>query len=605
MHEILESVLGALLVAAVIGGVLLMRRAARRARVRLRAAEAAAERRQRRLEALAQVTLALSQQLDPDRLLQQITDALATLTGAHNVVLWEVDHAAGRLVRRAWTAHASIGAMELPASLTMEQGGTGWIARQREPLFVADIATDPRIMAAEWALSRDLVAFAGVPVAAGDDLLGVLTLNLKRGRLPQGGDRTLLPTFAAQAAVAMRNARLFAENRRLYEEASQRLQELQDTQAQLLQAGKLSAVGQLVSGVAHELNNPLSVVIGYGQLLLSRGVPDSTRRPLELIVAQGARMAKIIQGLLLFSRQRKFQRQVLDLREVVRQILSLRETQLGVSGIRVETELAEDTPPVEADAHQLQQVFLNLILNAEQAILGSGVGGRRVGDHIRITTGGRRDDDGQWAVARIADNGPGIAPAVLPRVFEPFFTTKKVGEGAGLGLSVSYGIVGQHGGRLSAESEPGRTVFTLELPAARDQTAPVPAAAVGRVPALGKGRRALVVDDEPAIVDLVTTVLDRQGWRVDAATGGSAALERLRQARYDLILSDVRTRELDGAEFYRAAVAQQQDLAERFLFIADPAAVGAEAPLPSPRARVLAKPFTAQALLRAVEEVSA
>jgi len=182
----------------------LMRRTGRRAKAQQLAAEAATERRQRRIEALAQLTLALSQQLDPDRLLQQITDALASLTGAHNVVLWELDRAAGLLVRRAWTTDPSIGAMELP--LTMAQGGTGWIARHREPLFVEDIATDERIMAAQWALSRDLVAFCGVPVAVGEALLGVLSLNLKRGGLPQGGDRTLLPSFAAQAAVAMRTS---------------------------------------------------------------------------------------------------------------------------------------------------------------------------------------------------------------------------------------------------------------------------------------------------------------------------------------------------------------------------------------------------------------
>ncbi|HUP36259.1 MAG TPA: ATP-binding protein [Candidatus Limnocylindria bacterium] len=609
MRWLLESVLVVLLPVVLLGGWLLMRRTARRVKAQQQAAEAATE---RGLEALAQVTLALSQQLDPDRLLQQITDALATLTGAHNVVLWEVDREAGLLVRRAWTADPSIGAMELPSSLTMAQGGTGWIARHREPLFVEDIAADARIMAAQWALSRDLVAFGGVPVAAGEELLGVLTLNLKRGGLPQGGDRRLLPSFAAQAAVAMRNARLFADNTRLYEEARQRLRELQDTQGQLLQAGRLSAVGQLVSGVAHELNNPLSVVIGYGQLLLSRGVPEDARRPLGAIVAQGARMAKIIQSLLLFSRQRKPERRPVDVADVIPQILNLRETQLALSGIRVETEFGADVPCAEGDAHQLQQVVLNLILNAEQAILGRGVGGRRTGDHIRITTSTRQMGDTTRVVVQVSDNGPGIAPAVLPRVFEPFFTTKQVGDGAGLGLSVSYGIVEQHGGRLSVESEPGRTVFTLELPVATSRD-PEPDAATepdrrcsGRAAAPARGRRALVVDDEAAIVELVTAVLDDQGWRVDAAPGGRAALERLQQVRYDLILSDVCMPEGNGADFYRAAVAQQNDLARRFLFMTgDTANEDAWRVLQSTRVPVLSKPFTPQALLHAVAQVSA
>jgi two-component system NtrC family sensor kinase len=427
------------------------------------------------LQALAQVSLSLSQGLDRNRLLRQITDALATLTSAHNVVLWEVDTASSLLVRRAWTTDPSIGAMELPSSLTLQQGGTGWIARHREALFVDDIARDARIMAADWALSRDLVAFAGAPVAAGDELLGVLTLNLKRGRLPDGNDRALLLSFASQAAVAMRNARLFADNTRLFEEAQQRVRELQDTQAQLVQVAKLSAVGQLVSGVAHELNNPLSVVIGYGQLLLARGVPEEARRPIELMIAQGARMAKIVQSLMLFSRQRKPGRRAVSLPDIIQQIITLRETQLAISSIRLETEFGADVPPVQGDSHQLQQVFLNLILNAEQAILGSGVGGRRSGDCIRVSTRARLEGDRAWVVAQVVDNGPGIPADVLPRIFEPFFTTKKVGEGAGLGLSVSYGIVEEHGGRLRVESGPGRSVFTLELPAAAPVSAGVSA----------------------------------------------------------------------------------------------------------------------------------
>ena len=574
------------------------------------AADTESETRRLRLQALAEVSVSLSQQLDPTRLLQQITDALASLTGAHNVVMWDVDYVTGVITRRAWTADPSIGAMELPSSLSLDQGGTGWIARHREPLFVEDIASDPRIIAARWALDRDLVVFAGVPVGSGADLLGVLTLNLKRGRLLQGDDRALLTTFAAQAAVAIRNARLFAENARLYAEAQVRLHELQETQVQLVQAAKLSAVGQLVSGVAHELNNPLSVVIGYAQLLLSRGLPEDARRPVELIVAQGARMAKIVQSLLLFSRQRKPERRIVDLRAVIQQIVRLRESQLTLSSIQLELDLAVDVPPVEGDMHQLQQVFLNLLLNAEQAILGSGVGGRRTGDRIRISTIARRDGDGTWAVVQVTDNGPGIKADVLPRIFDPFFTTKRIGDGSGLGLSVSHGIVEQHGGHLTVESSPGHTAFTVALPAA-EAPAESPASAATATGAgswsVGamKTRRLLLVERDLAATEPMRATLERHGWQIDVAVGTRAALERLRDTRYDLVISDLRLPELDGPDFYHAAVALRHELADRFLFLtAEANDTDATAFLARTQLHDLAKPFTPEGLLRAVAQVS-
>ena len=208
-----------------------------------RAAEAAVAARQHRIRALADVNRSLSQQLDLEPLLQQITRAVAQLTGAHNAVLWEVDPAAQTLRRRAGSTDPSVGSVDLPAVLTFEQGGTGWIARHRQTLFVEDIATDARIVAAAWALSHDLVAFAGAPVVAGDELLGVLTLNLKRGTLPQGDDRMLLSSFASQAAVAINNARLFAEA-----EARRRAAEtLSDLGRALSQALDVDIVARLVA----------------------------------------------------------------------------------------------------------------------------------------------------------------------------------------------------------------------------------------------------------------------------------------------------------------------------------------------------------------------
>jgi two-component system NtrC family sensor kinase len=404
----------------------------------------------------------------------------------------------------------------------------------------------------------------------------------------------LLQAFADQAALALDNARL-------YEEARARLRELQETQTQLVQAAKLSAVGQLVSGVAHELNNPLSVVVGHSQLMLSRGVPPEVKRPVELILAQGDRMTKIVQGLLLFSRQRPPSRGPVDLAKIIQQILDIRGAQFRVSGIRVEVEHAELGVKIIGDSHQLQQVFLNLMLNAEQAILGSGVG-----DAIRVQTQTRSEGDRTWVVIDVIDNGPGIPPDVLPHVFNPFFTTKPVGQGTGLGLSVSYGIVQQHGGRVTVDSQPGRTVFTVELPVTE------PAAAAPRTPAIetprsvGTGRQALVVEDEPAIAELMSTLLRQTGWRVDVAPGGRQALDRVRDTAYDLIVSDMRMPDGSGEEFYRAVTSERSELAERFVWVTgDTANPGSWTFLEKTRSPVLEKPFNSDELLRVVERLVA
>jgi two-component system NtrC family sensor kinase len=283
------------------------------------------------------------------------------------------------------------------------------------------------------------------------------------------------------------------------------------------------------------------------------------RRPVELMVAQGDRMAKIVRNLLFFARQRPPERAAVKLNTVIEQTLALRTNQLTLSGIAVETEFTPDLPEIIGDAQQLEQVFLNLLLNAEQAILEA-----RTSGHILVRT--RVSADGTSVFADVIDDGPGIAPEALPRVFEPFFTTKTVGSGTGLGLSVSYGILEEHGGKLSVQSAPGQTVFTIELPVTRTPQ-PVPAPMPKRVAPSGTGRVALVVEDEPSVLDLVVTLLSQQGWRVDMASGGRTGLECVERRAYDLIISDIRMPDGDGQEFYRNVLAREPALARRFIFI--------------------------------------
>jgi len=360
-------------------------------------------------------------------------------------------------------------------------------------------------------------------------------------------------------------------------------EETRDLYQQLLQAEKMAVLGQTISGVAHELNNPLSVIIGYGQLLLSREVPETMRRPVELMVAQGDRMAKIVRNLLFFARQRPPERAAVNLQAVVEQTLALRVNQLTLSGITVETEFAASLPEITGDAQQLEQVFLNLLLNAEQAILEAKPQGR-------ITVRTRASAAGDVLYADVIDDGPGIASDALPRVFEPFFTTKMVGSGTGLGLSVSYGILEEHGGRLTVQSRRGETIFTVELPVSSAPLTPRPGALRPMPP--GEGRVALVVEDEPSVLDLIVTLLKERGWAVDVASGGRAGMECVEHRTYDLIVSDMRMPDGDGAQFYRRVRERTPALARHFVFITgDTANEEAWAFLEDARVPVIEKPF--------------
>ena len=552
----------------------------------------AAERRRDVAEALARLGRDLTGTLDHARIAQLVAQGLVELLGSRDSAVYRLEPADGTLHVLAWSgADAELlrGVVLAPG-----EGVAGRAVAERRLVSSRDMLEDPAVLLSESLRAR-LAGFrhraiVSAPLIARDQVIGALILA-DDDRQYAGEELQVLQTFADQAALALDNARLYAS-------ARDSLDRLRETQAQLVQAGKLSALGQLISGVAHELNNPLSVIIGYGQLLAGRQLPDNVRRPLEMIVQQGDRMAKIVHNLLYFSRQRPPERARLDLHAIIEQTLALRLNQLTLSGIVVDRELAPDLPMIVGDAQQLQQIFLNLLLNAEQAITGGSTGGGRIVFRTRA------GDDGRVVRASVIDDGPGIAPETLPHVFEPFFTTKDVGAGTGLGLSVSYGIAQEHQGRLTVESRPGRTVFTLELPVGPPaETTDVDA--VDHTPVPGRGRRALVVEDEPGVRDVVVDLLEESGWRVDTAGGGRAALAMATQTSYALIVCDIRMPDGGGEEFYRRAVAHERALGERFVFITgDTANPAAWSFLGRASVPVIEKPFLTGALLDAVRRVA-
>ena len=549
-----------------------------------------AQRRRDVAETLARVAREMTGSLEVERIAEMVTRGLVDLLDARAAALYRYDAETGGL--RQLAAYGAGADVVRGLDFRAGEGVPGWAIAERKIVTTPDVLREPRVNLSpelrERVVRNDIGAVVGVPLLTRDSIVGALALGDRRGREFSADELQALQAFADQAALALENARLYAA-------AQESLARLRETQAQLVQAAKMSALGQLVSGVAHELNNPLSVIIGYGQLLLARDVPATLKRPLELMVAQGDRMAKIVRNLLYFARQRPPERAAVDIRQVMEQTLSLRLNHLTLSGIAVERDFPDALPVINGDAQQLEQVFLNLLLNAEQAIHETKAAGR-------IALRARLRPDGRAIFAQVVDDGPGIPADALPRVFEPFYTTKTVGMGTGLGLSVSYGIVQEHGGRLTVDSRPGETTFTLELPVTAP---PTPRAAAGERRVFdGVGKLVLVVEDEPSVLDLVVTLLGETGWRIDVAPGGRAGLGRVRRNRYDLIVSDIRMPDGDGQEFYEQALAHDPALRHRFIFITGDTAgdesrtfiEGAEVP-------VVEKPFSPTAFEEAVWRV--
>src|SRR5438132_7761155 len=242
-----------------------------------------------------------------------------------------------------------------------------------------------------------------------------------------------------------------SERKRLEDQA-------RDLYHQLLQAEKLAALGQTISGVAHELNNPLATILTWAERLAQQSVDDQTRRGLETILSESERAAKIVRNLLTFARKRHTTRAMVDVNQVVRETLALRAYEQRLSNIAILEALPSGLPQVFADPHQMQQVLLNLVINAEQAMIAA---------HGRGTLILRswHDLDRDAVILEVNDDGPGVPDDVQPRIFDPFFTTKEVGKGTGLGLTVAYAIVQEHGGRLTVKSEPGGGAsFFVALP---------------------------------------------------------------------------------------------------------------------------------------------
>jgi two-component system NtrC family sensor kinase len=330
-------------------------------------------------------------------------------------------------------------------------------------------------------------------------------------------------------------------------------------QEQLIQSEKMSAIGQLVSGVAHELNNPLAGISAFAQLLLTeKRFPPDQRTAAEMIYAEARRASRIVQNLLTFARQHKPERASTSINQVLDDTLELRGYELRVRGIEVSRQYDEGLPETMADAHQLQQVFLNLITNAEQAMEKR----QRDAQHLVVRT----LRSGGVIRIEVEDTGPGIPANLLERIFNPFFTTKPTGSGTGLGLSISLGIVREHGGRIWAENVSGSGArFIIELPLVTPRLSGE-SGQVLTAPALGERLRILVVDDEASVRVALQRYFASRGHEVETTASGKDGLARLREGVFDAVVVDMRMPDLSGEQIYDELRNRDPGHAERVIF---------------------------------------
>ena len=382
------------------------------------------------------------------------------------------------------------------------------------------------------ALPRELRQFLGTEdgcsnfcavLWAQEQPAGLLAISSRTPRIFTPRDEALMASVARQIGATV-------DKIRLYEQACRAYEGLRRTQEQLLQSEKMSAVGQLIAGVAHELNNPLTAVLGYSQLLENEEMSARARDFVEKIFRQAQRTHRVVQNLLSFARQRKPQKERVDLRRVLDDTLLLRDYDLRLNNIAIERTYEPQLAASVGDSHQLEQVFLNIINNAVDAILESGRGGL-----LQVRT----FHEGSNICVEFHDSGPGLLDS--KHIFDPFYTTKEVGKGTGLGLSICYGIVKEHGGDILAFNHPedGGAVFQVRMPVAEAVAErPVAEDLPQAQPQVILKGKVLLVDDEESVLGFESEVLAGSGAEVTAVSDVGTAIEALEHIAFDLVVMD-------------------------------------------------------------------
>jgi len=482
----------------------------------------------RQLTSLYEIGKTLSSTLDLDELLIKALELLKEHLGIDRCAFLFVDRAKDELYIKQIVGKSLEGVKQRRFRIGID-GIVGWVAHTGEPIHVPDVSKDPRYIG-EVTQGRSEAAF---PLKVRDQVIGVMDVESKESRGFDGEDLKVLSSFASQVSTSIENARLFSELR-------QTLRELKQAQDQIVQAEKLRALGEMASGVAHDFNNVLAVILGNIQLLLfqlNKISVEEVRDQLRIIERASKDAAETVRRIQDFTGMRRDREFIsVPMTELIMEVVTLTQPkwkdQTQAKGIQIElkTQL-EEVPMVFGNPSELKEVVTNILFNAVEAMPRGG----------QVTLATR--SVGHWVEVTVSDTGTGMEEDVRKRVFDPFFTTKGV-TNSGLGMSVSFGIVKRHGGEILIESEPGKgATFTLHLPMVpfeeeRSEEAPAPKEV--------RSARILVIDDEASVRDILSRMLKIKGHDVVLASCGEEGIERVKSEHFDLVLTDLGMAKITG-----------------------------------------------------------
>lgn len=495
---------------------------------------------------LNQLMQAVHNFLDLEELYNVALDNIKSMDSVDMAIIYLVDEETNEAVMQAQRNFPET-FLKRASRIPHPKGITWKVINRGEIINIEDAQKDPDIGPAGRELGHHSIL--GIPISSKEKTIGVIWFLSYRERKFNKREVRVLSAFGYEIGIAIAKAKM--------------IQELKLKQEQLIQSEKLASMGQMISSIAHEINNPLTPIIGYSQKLLTRtDLDQKLKGSLEIMHDSAQRVYKIIDKLLSFSRKYAPAREPVDINSLVEESLEFRAYQLNLANIEVVKDLKPDIPKVTASPNQIQQVLTNMIINAEQSISSSKNHGR-----LQVKT---KIKNKKWIEVFIADDGPGIPKKIAGKIFDPFFTTKDPGKGTGLGLYVAYGIIKDHGGNIELLKNGKKGAkFVIEFPIEDSIMKPKinPEEQSGNNLNTIKKKRVLIVEDEDMITELIKVVLEQEDNTVEIAKNGREALEKIRTTHYDVIVSDVKMPEINGIQFYDEIRENNPGLIRNILFI--------------------------------------